>query len=318
VRTFSHHTDENGYFGFILVTDRVYSGGNVPYENITLINLTEELHIFMENPREVDMSVSHTEFFGPKNPLSIAIITPGNDTLIFDKVNITGSAEFTGQDDVVVMISIDGGDWIYANYTGDNWTSWWVELDTSLLSDGEHVINARISSEFFQKEESILILVDNEGNKPPQLTVDSHKSGDRVSGIVTIEGTALDHDGLIESVAVKVNSDEWLVANNLGGNWNKWSFSFDSAKYSNGTHGITITAIDNSSESTFSDLDLFFENEHVILERDENDFSYLPLLAVILPLLLCVIMFLVIKRKKDRELRERYSEEEKETDNGAS
>jgi hypothetical protein len=29
-------------------------------------------------------------------------------------------------------------------------------------------------------------------------------------------------------------------------------------------------------------------------------------------------MFLVIKRKKDRELRERYSEEEKETDNGAS
>jgi parallel beta-helix repeat protein len=320
VRTFSHHTDGNGYFGFILVTDRVYSGGNVPYENITLINLTEELHIFMENPREVDMSISHTEFFGPGNPLSITIITPVNDTLIFDKINITGSAGFTGQDDVVVMISIDGGEWIFANYTGDNWTSWWVELDTSLLSDGEHVINARIISEFFQKEESILILVDNEGNKPPQLTVDSHKSGDRVSGIVTIEGTALDHDGLIESVAVKVNSDEWVVANNLGGDWNKWSFSFGSADYPNGTHIITITAIDNSSESTFSDLDLFFENEHITEKpvEDEEEFSYLPLLAVIIPLLLCVIMFLVIKRKKDRELKERYSEEEKGSENGSS
>jgi hypothetical protein len=134
---------------------------------------------------------------------------------------------------------------------------------------------------------------------------------------VTIEGTSLDHDGEIESVAVRINSHEWVVANNLGGDWNKWSFSFDSADYSNGTHRITITAIDNSSESTFSYLDIYFENEQVNEKQDEDDdFSYLPLLAVIVPLLLCVIMFLVIKRKKDRELRERYSEEEKENEEG--
>jgi hypothetical protein len=238
--------------------------------------------------------------------------------LVFNRLNISGTFETHGQNDVEVRISIDGGEWIYANYTGEDWTLWWIEFDTSLLSDGEHLIIARISSEFFEKEERILILVDNHGNKPPVLSLNSHRSGDTVTKIVSLSGSSDDFDGEIESVAVKIDDEEWIVANNLGGDWRNWSYSFDSMEYPNGTHKISVTAIDNSSESTSIAIDLFFENEMAIEKADKGDFSFVPLLAVIVPLLLCVILFLVIKRKKDRELRERYSEEEDEIENGST
>jgi parallel beta-helix repeat protein len=315
--SYSHHTDENGYFGFIQITERAYSGSIIPTDNTTLVDITEDPLVFENNPREVDMSFSHTEIFAPGNPLSISIDTPSNQTLVYDNVNITGTVETHGQENVTVKISIDGGEWIYANLTGDNWSLWWVEFDTSILSDGEHVINAKISSQYFEKEEVILIDVDNQGNKPPVLSVSSHIQEDLVSGVVVINGTAFDHDGELESVSVKIDSGEWIVANNLGGDWRNWSFSLDSKEYPNGTHKITIMAIDNSSERTFMELDLVFENENVKIP-DDDDFSFLPLLAVILPLLLCVLMFLIIKRKKDRELRERYSEEEDNEENGSS
>jgi hypothetical protein len=234
--------------------------------------------------------------------------------MVFDNINISGSAEIRNKSDVVVRISIDGGEWIYANLSHDNWTSWWVELDTSSLYDGEHLIYARISSEFFEKEEYILIVVDNNGNKPPVISLSSHKPNDIVSGTVFLNGTAFDYDGNIESVAVRVDNEDWTVATNLGGDWRSWSFSLNSIHYSNGTHKITVMAIDNSSETNSIDIDLIFKNKEVNVKQNDKEFSVIPLFAVIIPLLLCVLMFFIIKRKKDRELRERYSEEKDDND----
>jgi parallel beta-helix repeat protein len=309
------HSDNEGYVGFILITDRVYEGSNTPNENDTLVNISFDSLNFLDNPREVEMSASHLELFAPENPLSITIDTPSNKTLIFDTFNITGSADTPDSEDITVEIRVDDGEWISVNYTGDDWSLWWLEFDTTKLPDGEHVISARISSPYFEREESIIILVDNFGNKPPVLSISSHESKDIVSDTVMIKGNAIDYDGHIESVDVSIDDGEWIIANNLGGDWANWSFEFDSTEYSNGTHEIAIMAVDNSSESTSIYLELEFKNAKSDLENEDpidKEWSPLPLLMVIIPLILCIVMFLIIKRIKDKELAERYSSENNE------
>ena len=196
-------TDANGRLGFILITDRIYLGSNTPLENVTVINISDNPSIYHDNPREIDMCLSHREVFAPGNPLTITIDYPSNETMVFDTINISGSADTQDSENITVEVSVDGGEWILVNLTGDNWTLWWMELNTSTLSDGDHVILARISSQYFQKVESIKIRVDNNGNKPPVLSITSHRSNDTITGLVALMGTALDYDGEITSIDVQ-------------------------------------------------------------------------------------------------------------------
>jgi parallel beta-helix repeat protein len=307
---YSDQTNEKGYLGFLLITDRIYLGSNTPVENTTVVEVIHDSTFFENNPRTIDMSYSHVEVFGVGNPLSISIELPENQTLAFDDINISGSSENQGADDVIIQISIDGGDWIFVNYSDLN--KWWLSLDTTNLTDGEHVITARISNDFFSMEDSITILVDNIGNKPPELSITSHKSQDIVNGSFVLIGTAFDYDGLVESVDVKVDGEQWIAANNLGGNWSNWSFEIDSTDYSNGTYNISVMAVDNATESRIIFIELVFRNnESDIIDpngnnshdtnQTEEERPILPLLFVVIPLILSILLYALVKWKKDEE-----------------
>jgi parallel beta-helix repeat protein len=317
---YSSPTNENGNLWFLLVTDRIYYGSNTPQENITIVEVIYEPAFFMDNPRAVDMSYSHMEVFSFSNPLSIFIDSPENQTLAFDDINISGSSENQGTEDVIIQISIDGGEWIFVNYTNSDLTDWWLSLDTTNLTDGEHIIYAKISNEFFSMEDFIIILVDNIGNKPPDLSIVSHKSQDIVNGSFILKGIAFDYDGLVESVDVRVDNNQWIAANNLGGDWSNWSFEIDSQEYSNGTHNISVMAVDNSTESRIVFIELVFKNDESNIndpndnetqdpKQNEEERPLWPLLFVTIPLILSILMYALIKRKKEEEREEGIEEE---------
>jgi parallel beta-helix repeat protein len=302
---YSVQTDDFGYLRFLVITDRIYVGSNNPEENETTIEVKGEYLFLLDNPRIVDMSSSHIEVFSPGNPLDVVIDSPGNQSLVFDTVNITGTSENQGGEDITVEISVDGGEWMPVNYTGDNWESWWISYDTNSLSDGEHVIYVKITSSLYTKIVSRFILVDNIGNKPPIVSITSHKQNDIVNGTITIQGTTFDYDGSVESVKIRIDNGIFQEVETMGGNWSSWSFNIDTFYFANGTHKITVMAVDNASESMTISLELIFENKKGDIPtsetdvEDEQQYLWLALIPVIFVVLL--LFYVIIKRRKDKE-----------------
>jgi hypothetical protein len=164
-------------------------------------------------------------------------------------------------------------------------------------------------------EDFIVILVDNTGNKPPDISISSHNSQDIVNGSFVLKGRAFDYDGLVESVDVRVDDNQWIAANNLGGDWSNWSFEIDSREYPNGTHNISVMAVDNATESRIIFIELIFKNNESNIDDPKDNETQdpkqkgeekplWPLLLVIIPLILSILMYALIKRKKEEEKEE--------------
>ncbi|MFA5772808.1 MAG: right-handed parallel beta-helix repeat-containing protein, partial [Thermoplasmata archaeon] len=63
VLVFTGQTGSDGKVSLILVTDRIYNGSSTATENTTTINVSYPGWAFQNNNRNVDMSISHTEYF---------------------------------------------------------------------------------------------------------------------------------------------------------------------------------------------------------------------------------------------------------------
>ncbi|UCE36820.1 MAG: right-handed parallel beta-helix repeat-containing protein [Thermoplasmata archaeon] len=264
---YSTQTDSEGLCRFLLLTDRIYHGSNTPTENITNVEVENGSVYLLNNPREVDMSYSHTEVFCPGNPLSISINNPRHASLVFDSLNITGTAFSMGGEIVKVEVNVDTGEWLSATQINGQWSQWKFELDTRGLFDGPHIISARVSTLYHKKEVYVQVLVDNIGNKPPLVNITSHNSSDAVKNTTTLEGTSFDYDGDVVSVEVRIDNGSWITANNPEGDWSKWSIEINTRNYTNGEHNITVMVIDNATEATAIDIVLIFDNE----DTDEID-----------------------------------------------
>jgi parallel beta-helix repeat protein len=309
---YSIQTDDFGYFRFLVVTDRIHMGSNLATENETLVEIMEDSLYFLENPRNVDMSFSHVEVFSPGNPLDLVIDSPYNQSLVFDTMNITGTAGNQGSEDITIEIRVDGGEWILVNFTGDDWTSWWLSYDTNSLPDGEHVIHARITSSLYTKVVSKTILVDNIGNKPPAVLITSHEQNDIVNGTIEVKGTSIDFDGVVESVKVKIDNGIFKDAEMVGGNWSSWSFTLDTKEFPNGTYIITVIAFDNATDSTTVSLELVFENEdggspengEDSKAESEDDSANWWVLFLIILVIVIVLIVILMKKRNQKEMEE--------------
>jgi hypothetical protein len=56
-------TNPSGEVNWVVVTDRIYIGSMIATENITIGEVSEGVRVFLNNPRFVDMSMSHQEVF---------------------------------------------------------------------------------------------------------------------------------------------------------------------------------------------------------------------------------------------------------------
>jgi parallel beta-helix repeat protein len=338
VIVYSTETEDNGYCGPLLVTDRIYNGSSTATENVTTVSVENGSSEFENNPRDVDMSNSfHLEIFGPSNPLSLEITYPTNNSLVFDTINITGTASTLSGDILYVDVYIEPGTgwWTPAypspmtaiDLTGD-WSQWYLEFDTRILpNDGLYKITASSSIAYKPhfSSHTVWVKVDNIGNKGPIVNFTSHTSGDLVNGTITLEGTAFDYDGFIQYVEVSVGNDSFARATDTGVNWSTWSFEINTTAYSNGTYTINVTAFDNASQGESYWIDLVFKNENTtgngeqngedgedgdVKDDEESDFSLLIILVIIVIVALLLIIIILKKRKTTDEDLEPEEEEE--------
>jgi hypothetical protein len=203
------------------------------------------------------------EIFSPGNPLSLEITYPPYLSLLFNTINVTGTAVSQGEEIISVDVIFEFyTDWLPATDLSGNWSSWYLEFDTKILTDdGLHIVTARAATRHHSLEKSVMVKVDNQGNKGPVVNFTSHKSGDMVNGTITIEGTAFDYDGFVQYVDVRIGNASYSRATNTGVNWSTWSFQIDTTTYTNGTYIINVMAFDNTPQGEGYWIDLVFMNE---------------------------------------------------------
>jgi len=102
----------------------------------------------------IEVVVVNTE----NHPPIVSIVSPKNGSTVSGMIIIKGTAQDEDNDGITVEIRIDGGKW--NTVTGA--TSWNYSIDTSKLSNGEHVIYARAyDGKEYGDTVSIKIMVNN-------------------------------------------------------------------------------------------------------------------------------------------------------------
>ncbi|MCJ2556777.1 MAG: Ig-like domain-containing protein [Candidatus Thermoplasmatota archaeon] len=99
-------------------------------------------------------------------------------------------------------------------------------------------------------------------NTPPVVVITYPDAGQTVGGIVTIQGLSED-DVEVVTVEVSIDSpDDWVLANDLSGNWFHWEYEWDSTLVLNGEHFIVARAFDGELYSELYDLGFIVQNEN--------------------------------------------------------
>ncbi|UCE36017.1 MAG: hypothetical protein JSW00_10685 [Thermoplasmata archaeon] len=206
-------------------------------------------------------------------PPTLEIISPAEGT-VSGIVEIAGTASDPDGDGTITSVEVKiEGTWEEAEGTTD-WTYNW---DTTELDDGEYNISARaFDGTDYSIVEFVIVHVDNP--HAPTLSITSYIP-EKVSGTITIEGTASDEDGDITQVEIQIDSGSWEEAEGKTG----WSFQLDTTELSDGEHTITIRATDDEGESVEETLTIEVDNA--------EDLSELPLWML---LLLVVILILIV------------------------
>ena len=169
-------------------------------------------------------------------PPEIVITDPPADAELAGTVHIKGTAT----DDLSlreIHLSIDSGEW----FPADEDTDWSYPLDTTTLSYGEHYIEAKAWDGYEWSDTAyVAFTVDN----PPTIPDVSLQDGETISGIVTLEGEALDDDK-VEVVQVQIDGGEWVDAEGT----DEWTFELDTTEMENGEHTLRIRSYDGTSYS---------------------------------------------------------------------
>lgn len=131
------------------------------------------------------------------------------------------------------------------------------------------------------------------GNILPIVTVNSSLDNAILNGTVNISGNALDADGVVQKVEIKIDNRAWETVNGI----TIWNYLWDTAETGNGLHKISVRAWDGLNYSLTHPIDVYVENEEEKKGEDGLNINYLIAVfgIIIGGLIICV---LVLKRKK--------------------
>jgi hypothetical protein len=76
---------------------------------------------------------------------------------------------------------------------------------------------------------------------PPNVLITSPQTNDYVAGTVKVTGKAHDLDGMVKHVYVKIDEDDWVLAEGT----DEWEFVLDTSVLSNGLHQIQAISVDD-------------------------------------------------------------------------
>lgn len=156
-------TGPDGYCRWLRVTDRVYENSDVPKDNITSVKVTYDELVFSDNPRDVDMSASHTEIFNGINRIPfIYVHRPVEGEILEGNVTVNGTSRDDDGSVILVEVQIDNSQWFLAIMDSSNWSDWSCKLDTTHYSDGNHIITVKATDNYLDNSTiSVWVYINN-------------------------------------------------------------------------------------------------------------------------------------------------------------
>ena len=178
----------------------------------------------------------------PNLPPEVTIDNPVENATVSGVVTVSGTAYDPDDNVTLVQIRIDDGEW--QNVTGTQ--SWSYNWDTTTVANGRYTIVARAFDGFDYSEEVLInVTVNNIGvNWRPTVTIEYPKNEDRVEGVVRINGTAMDPDGTVQLVQIRIDYGEWMNATGT----TSWSFEWNTSGLM-GRHTIEARSYDGMDYS---------------------------------------------------------------------
>jgi len=205
----------------------------------------------------------------PNAPV-VTITFPDNNSAVQGIQTITGTASDDDGDETIqnVRLNIDGGAYTIVSGT----TSWTYDLDTTSLSNGEHIIRVKAYGPGkISDAVEVYIIVQNTlpPNNKPTVTIDSLANGSKAIGEITIIGRASDTDGndTVQKIEVSIDGGAWLNATGIL----SWNFVWDSKAVENGNYTIRVRAYDGMDYSDVIVWTVTVENEAGDGEDDDDD-----------------------------------------------
>ncbi|MGQ0536347.1 MAG: LamG-like jellyroll fold domain-containing protein, partial [Methanobacteriota archaeon] len=200
-------------------------------------------------PSTIEVNVSNTP--------EVWVETPGPAaTVVGNFVARGGSDAPCGAAANRIQVRLDERPWIDA--TG--LFSWQATVDTRMVPDGDHMLEARIAyGTSWQPSVFVPVVVENR----PRVGIDAPSSGDGVWGLVTIEGTASDLDVGVEKVEVRVGDGPWNVAGleQAGALSTRWAVPWESWAGPDGRVDIEARSFDGGQYSTSDVRGIYVNND---------------------------------------------------------
>jgi hypothetical protein len=189
----------------------------------------------------------------------------------------------------------------------NNYTDWNYTWDTTMVVDDDYLIEIRAFDGEDFGSAVINLTVSNGENKYPSVIINSPASNSVVSNEIEIKGDALDLDGEIDHVEVKIGNTKWL---NAQGKEN-WTYFWDTTTVVDGRYPIYVRASDGSDYSPQKSITLDVDNgieEKTTSESTESflDNSFMIILIIIIVVMVLVASIIIIrsKRKSDEQAAE--------------
>jgi hypothetical protein len=215
--------------------------------------------------------------FDVDQPPGVADLSLEVDVLYAGMLNITGSAS----DDVEVLkveVRVDEGQWRDATGT----TSWWYELDTTTIDQGDHLFEVRT---YDGARYSDVLNVTFKVDQPPTVTITVPVEAEMYKKRVEMAGTAAD-DAEVLWVEFNLDGGEWTKAEGTA----NWIHELNLKDLEKGNHTVEFRSWDGNTYSEVVSVTFKVEEE----KKDDGPGFGLPM--VILGLLSVSVLLLLRRR----------------------
>ncbi len=187
------------------------------------------------------------------NPPSVAVTSPANNS---HGVRLDQRRRHGRRGDgrnPVGGLRLGGRRRLHASVTGT--TKWSYALATSSLKNGSHTLS--VKSVDAAGTSSPIVTVNINVQNVPKVSVASPANGATESGSLSISGTAApESGGTLSAVSVSVDGGAYAAASGAA----NWSFALNTPSLPNGTHTVSILAVDTSGNSATASLSLNVQN----------------------------------------------------------
>ncbi|MCK4614175.1 MAG: right-handed parallel beta-helix repeat-containing protein, partial [Thermoplasmata archaeon] len=268
------------------INEELYNSTDTQFNLANLSNGTHTIYLKVQDNYGVWSEEVNTTLTINGKPVTKIIDISPNPAIKGETVTFTGE----GTDDGFVVKYL----WRTDEKVLYNGTD--AAFSLSNLSAGNHTITLKVQDNSGALSEPVSAsLTITAPNQPPVVTITSPKNRSKVSGKVTISGTASDPDGTVQRVEVSINGGDWILLTGI----TNWNYEWDTKKLKNGEYTINVRSYDGKNYSQEQSVNITVEN------KDDGGDGFIPgfvavalIGAVVIGLLLISSYALIYRVKK--------------------